>query len=548
GLGTSETGEGTDNQPIRRAAATMLAEDDPEAFHTVSRRSAEWFSAHDEPAIALSHAVAAEEWPLVGELLERNWSLLLTDRPDLMRDALDALPADVIGESAQLIVARDYILNIATESRARHAYVSGLLVPHGAALARSRRRLSLREVLRLHSNGLYDVTHSLVESRDLASAIASSGWPEDVIRAVPRLLLEWGITQMLDAPGVSAPYAFAEAAEWAEQVGDDIVRREAAAGAALSHTAIGYPHAGLAWLELLDTLPPASQPDLSSTMEPIARAFMAHQIRGSANACSLLDGLEIPPLLADVEVLVIALRADTMLRTGRATEGIRLLESYRVQPSNTATLAEHFLVSSRVEAYLSTNQVERARRLLLEVDPEAKRHRSAWALVSFQSGEYSQVVDASIGDDLVPRQTVTLSLLRACSALRLQQRPVAIDAFQTAVSTTSQTGMLRPFLMLPPADLNELAGSDVEVRQMLDRLDGLGGLLPEPQDGSGLSPRELQVLEVVATGASFAAVASRLYVSPNTVKSQMRDIYRKLNVRGRDHAVERARELGLLRR
>jgi LuxR family maltose regulon positive regulatory protein len=143
---------------------------------------------------------------------------------------------------------------------------------------------------------------------------------------------------------------------------------------------------------------------------------------------------------------------------------------------------------------------------------------------------------------------LTLALLRACSALRLQQRAVALDAFQTAVSTTTQTSMLRPYLMVPRADVLELAGDDVEVSELLDRLDGRAGLLPEPQDGSGLSPREMQVLEVVATGASFAAVASRLFVSPNTVKSQMRDIYRKLNVRGRDHAVERARELGLLRR
>ena len=550
GLGAENSRRGIGSNPIRVAAATMLAEDEPETFTDISRRSAQWFSNHDEPAIALGHAVAAQEWMLVADLIEHNWALLLAERPALMRDALDALPADVIGNSAHLIVARDYILNIATEERARNAYVSGLLVPHGAALARSRRRLSLREVLRLHSTGLYDVTHSLVESRDLASAITASGWPDDVIRAVPRLLLEWAISHLLDSPGVGAPYAFAEAAEWADQVGDDVVRREAAAGAALSHTAIGYPAAGRAWLDLLDTLPHSPEAELAATMEPLARALLAHQVRGSTDSCDILEGLQIPPLLADLEVLLVVLRADTLLRKGRANEGIRLLESYRVQPPThgATSLAENFLVSTRVEAYLSTNQVERARRLLLEVDPEAKRHRAAWALVSFQSGEYTQVIDTVIGDDLAPRQTVTLSLLRACSALRLQQRAVALDAFQTAVSTSTQTSMLRPFLMVPRTDLLELAGDDVEVRELLDRLDSRGGLLPEPQDGSGLSPREMQVLEVVATGASFAAVASRLFVSPNTVKSQMRDIYRKLNVRGRDHAVERAHELGLLRR
>jgi LuxR family maltose regulon positive regulatory protein len=548
GLGTDEAGKPTGSHPIRTAAATMLADDDPEMFRQISRTCAEWFSARDAPAMALRHAVAAQEWHLVADLLERNWALLLAERPTLMRDALESLPSEVIGQSAHLIVARDYILNIATEGRARSAYVSGLLVPQGAALARSRRRLSLREVLRLHSTGLYDVTHSLVESRDLASAIAESGWSDDVVGTVPRLLLEWGISHLFDAPGVGAPYAFVEAAEWADQVGDDVVRRDAAAGAALSHTVIGYPLAGRAWLDLLETMPESHEAALAPTMEAVARTMLDRQIHGVAGL--ELDRLTMPPELADLEVLVVVLRADSLMREGRSREAIRLLESYRVLPpeSSAVSLVEQFLVATRVESYLASNLVERARRLLIEVDPEGGRHPGSWALVSFQSGEYGQVLDLELSDDFVPRQTVSLSLLRACAALRLQQRAVALDAFQTAVSTATQTGMVRPFLMMPPADLRELAGQDVEVGNLLARLDGLTGLLPEPQDGSGLSPRELQVLEVVSSGASFAAVASRLFVSPNTVKSQMRDIYRKLNVRGREHAVERARELGLLRR
>lgn len=534
--------------PIRAAAATMLAEDEPEVFAEVSRRSALWFSRHDAHGLAVRHAVAAGEWDLVADLIQRSWTELLAERPTLLRDALERMPGEAIGHRAQLIVARDYIVNVATEARARSAYVSGLLVPQGAALARSRRRLSLREVLRLHSTGLYDVTHSLIESRDLGAAIAESGWSDDVVAAVPRLLLEWGLSALVDAPGIGAPYAFREAAEWADQVGDDVVRREAAAGAALSHTVIGYPAAGRLWLDLLDTLPEPDEAVLARPMETVARALLNHQTRGDCGAA--IDNIHIPPQLADLEVLLVAMRADGLMRAGRAREGIRLLESYRVQPpaNDDVSLAEHFLVSTRVEAYLASNQVERARRLLLEVDPDGVRHRAAWALVSFQSGEYTQVLDAEIRDDVVPRLTVTLSLLRACAALRLQQRAVALDAFQTAVSAAGQTGMIRPFLMIPTGDLHELAGDDREVAELLGRLGDVVGLLPEPQDGSGLSPRELQVLEVVATGASFAAVASRLFVSPNTVKSQMRDIYRKLNVRGRDHAVERARELGLLRR
>lgn len=550
-LGLAETevsGRSAGPDPIRAAAARMLADDDHATYREVSRQAARWFSTHEEPAPALRHAIAAQDWELVADLLASDWSAALADHPAVVREALEKLPTELVDADPQLVVARDYILNIATEDRARAAFVAGQLLPQATSRRRSRRRLSLRQVLSLSSSGLYDVAHTLVENRDLSEAIAQSGWRPDVVRAVPGLLLEWAVACLLDAPGVTATYAFCEAAEWAEHLGDDEVYRNAAAGAALSHVVIGNPSAGRIWLDHVATLAPPTPGSLAAAAIPLTEAMIERQTTCHA---IMPDGeIPVPEALADLEVLNVILRADALLRAGRAREGIRLLETYQVRPTSSggANVVEHFLVSSRTEAYLATNQVERARQMLLEVDPDGKHHRAAWAMVSFQSGEYEQVLANDAPEDLVPRQTLKLSLLRACAALRLQQRAAAVDAFQTAVTTAVQTGMLRPFMLIPPADLDELAGDDVQVAEMLAGFGDLRGLLPEPQAGSGLSPRELQVLEVVATGASFAAVASRLYVSPNTVKSQMRDIYRKLGARGREAAVERARELGLLRR
>lgn len=62
---------------------------------------------------------------------------------------------------------------------------------------------------------------------------------------------------------------------------------------------------------------------------------------------------------------------------------------------------------------------------------------------------------------------------------------------------------------------------------------------------SALSCRELVVLSMLPTELNLRDIAATLYVSINTVKSQTRTIYRKLDVTNRAEAVERSRQLGL---
>lgn len=64
--------------------------------------------------------------------------------------------------------------------------------------------------------------------------------------------------------------------------------------------------------------------------------------------------------------------------------------------------------------------------------------------------------------------------------------------------------------------------------------------------GEELTPKELEVLRLLATRLSRREIGERLYVSLNTVKTHQRAIYRKLDVEHRGAAVSRARELGLL--
>lgn len=62
-----------------------------------------------------------------------------------------------------------------------------------------------------------------------------------------------------------------------------------------------------------------------------------------------------------------------------------------------------------------------------------------------------------------------------------------------------------------------------------------------------LSPREIQVLELVADGRSNADVAAALFVSEATVKSHLVHVFSKLDASSRTAAVSAARRLGILR-
>ena len=67
---------------------------------------------------------------------------------------------------------------------------------------------------------------------------------------------------------------------------------------------------------------------------------------------------------------------------------------------------------------------------------------------------------------------------------------------------------------------------------------------PEPLRNA-LTPRERQVLRLLATGATNPEIADRLHLSPHTVKEHASGLYRKLGVRNRAEAVQRAERLGL---
>ena len=62
----------------------------------------------------------------------------------------------------------------------------------------------------------------------------------------------------------------------------------------------------------------------------------------------------------------------------------------------------------------------------------------------------------------------------------------------------------------------------------------------------GLTPRECEILERLASGQSNKELARALDISPNTVKTHLASLYAKLEVRNRIEAIEKARWLALI--
>ena len=81
------------------------------------------------------------------------------------------------------------------------------------------------------------------------------------------------------------------------------------------------------------------------------------------------------------------------------------------------------------------------------------------------------------------------------------------------------------------------------------RLVGLGKTVFDHQDrpvALGLSDRERDVLNLMASGATNPEIAEQLHLSKHTVKEHTSAVYRKLGVRNRTEAVQRGQRLGLL--
>lgn len=152
-------------------------------------------------------------------------------------------------------------------------------------------------------------------------------------------------------------------------------------------------------------------------------------------------------------------------------------------------------------------------------------------------------------DPLPPSIKIDVHLLGAWIDSLSGHPASARERVQTALVMAEREGLVKPFTRAGSAVVRlvrELPGPvDGFRRRVLDRADALrprvSQELTEP-----LTARELELLAYLPSRLTNAELAELCFVSLNTVKTHMAHIYRKLDANGRDAAITRARELGLL--
>jgi len=96
-------------------------------------------------------------------------------------------------------------------------------------------------------------------------------------------------------------------------------------------------------------------------------------------------------------------------------------------------------------------------------------------------------------------------------------------------------------ILIRRPDLGAFIGHAEDLRAELSHVRGSAAI-----GSSALTAAELRLLPLLSTHLSFPEIAEQLFLSPHTVKSQSRSVYRKLGASSRSQAVGRARELSLL--
>jgi LuxR family maltose regulon positive regulatory protein len=150
-------------------------------------------------------------------------------------------------------------------------------------------------------------------------------------------------------------------------------------------------------------------------------------------------------------------------------------------------------------------------------------------------------------------------VLQAVALFTSGNKDRALEVLGEALTLAEPNGFMRVFLdegvpmfqllsaaaargMMPNYAGKLLAAFEAEKQKNMDPSPRMSAqLLVEP-----LSPRELEVLHLIAQGLSNDEIGKRLFLALDTVKGHNRRIYDKLQVQRRTEAVARARELGLL--
>ena len=252
----------------------------------------------------------------------------------------------------------------------------------------------------------------------------------------------------------------------------------------------------------------------------------------------------------------------------------RAIESIRLIVDNYPSMASRTYVLHVTHLWVRDEAFAPFRRFFLDLHSQPPSPFDAHLLqlatirdLITQAGDTSLRQALSLLADLRKSAEFTNSIARQLEVLMLEGLALnaqdraewALDTLEHAVELAEPEGYIRTFVDegAPMADLLRLARSQRIAMDYVNRLLGTfdgqtpsrNGALSRQWIGDGLEPlseRELEVLHLIAGGASNGEIAQRLVISIGTVKKHVNNIFVKLDARSRTQVVAIARQYDLL--
>jgi LuxR family maltose regulon positive regulatory protein len=256
-----------------------------------------------------------------------------------------------------------------------------------------------------------------------------------------------------------------------------------------------------------------------------------------------LDTLEHWPLFAWVLAL-----CDLGLGVPAHSDVVLKRELRDRRRASITSLTGMVLLATRANLLLASGQATEATAVLASA-ASTPITRPASARVALLAGDAERTITELApleADALPPRTAAEVQLLVAAASLRLGREDAARSAAESAAAILVTSGLRHPLSLLPREDRDDLAALLTPTARELLGDAGVPELFPRRVSVVTLTARERAVLERLAQGGTLPEIAAELHVSVNTLKTQLRSVYRKLGAGDRESALAAAQGHGLL--